>query len=290
MRSRMTALLSATAALIAASPASAAGVLALGDSYSSGQGAGAYDRATTGGGNTCWRSGRAWPQRLAQRLGLTALPSLACDGARTPEVVTSDKRRNQVERRVSQLSRIAGSPEIVTITIGGNDVGFASVLRHCVAERNCVKRYARPTGDLLLADIRNLERELPGVYRAIQAAAPTARVVVVGYPRLFPRAIPRSEVGNCAAWNRISSAEVRYLNARTGSLNEAIRRAAVGGNVGFVDVAEAFDGRELRCTGGGFVNRLRLRAGVPPYQRSSFHPTAAGHERIAEVVAATLQP
>jgi lysophospholipase L1-like esterase len=271
-------------------PATASGLVALGDSFSSGQGATSFDPATTGHGNTCWRSPQAWPNVLAAALAVTALPSLACDGARTPEVVTSDRRRHEVERRTSQVARIAGDPAIITITIGGNDIGFADVLGHCVGDRNCVKRYHKSTGDLIEADIATLERELPDVYRAIARAAPGARVVVVDYPQLFPSAVPGREVGNCAAYSAISRREVRYLNARGASLNRAIRRAAGRAGVTVVDVEDAFAGHELSCSGKDpYVNKLRLRAGWPLYRKTSFHPTVGGHARLAAVVAARLR-
>ena len=83
-------------------------LLALGDSFSSGQGAGSYDPGTNGGGNTCFRSPRAWPQELATRLDLVALPSLACSGAVIHDVTTG-RDGGESERRSGQLGRIAGT-------------------------------------------------------------------------------------------------------------------------------------------------------------------------------------
>lgn len=260
-------------------------LLALGDSYSSGQGAGGYDEETTGHGNTCFRSDGAWPHVLADRLGLVALPSLACSGAVTSQVTDGNRARKEEERRVSQVSRIAGDPGVITITIGGNDAGFADVLSDCVTG-DCAARYDRPSGDVLEERIGELGARLPSVYRAIQRAAPRARLVVVGYPRLFPARAPRRRpVGNCAAGKEIKADEVDYLNARTTSLNAAIAGAADVAGADFVDVTGAFSGRELRCEGETYLNRLRLNTDLFP---ASFHPNAAGHERLGEVVAARL--
>jgi lysophospholipase L1-like esterase len=260
-------------------------LLALGDSFSSGQGAGSYDPETTGRGNTCFRSRLAWPEVLARSLRLTPQPALACSGAVARQVITSDDARTERERRVSQVSRISGAPDVVTMTIGGNDVGFAKVLEHCVFDHDCTKRYRRPTGDLLDHEIEALAARLPAVYAAIRGAAPDARLVVVGYPRLFPESKGPLPVGNCAAGRRISAREVEYLNDRTRVLNAAIAGAANENGVEFVDVTEAFDGAELRCEGKTYVNRLRLAEKLFP---ASFHPNTAGHARLAEVVAAQL--
>jgi lysophospholipase L1-like esterase len=267
----------AVAALALALPpgTGAAGLLALGDSYSSGQGAPPYEPGTTGHGNTCYRSGRAWPQVLAVRLGLAALPSPACNGAVTADVLYSDPRRRERERRTSQIARLAGDPDIVTITIGGNDVHFRDVLTKCVfGVRSCVKVYDKRSGDVIEGWIRDLAKDLPTVYRRIREVAPRARLLVVGYPRLFPADLP-----NRAAWSAISSREAAYLTEKGRSLNDAIERAADRAGVEFVDVADAFAGHELRCQGNSYVNKL-----TAAHLWQSFHPTAAGYARLAAVV------
>jgi lysophospholipase L1-like esterase len=271
--------------LVASAPADAQSLVALGDSFSSGQGAPPYEKGTTGHGNTCYRSDRAWPMLVARQLRLHG-ESVACNGAQVPEVVTTDRRRDERERRTSQTSRIPRGAALVTITIGGNDVGFASVLRHCVTDRHpCDTRYRTDAGDELEDEIHRLEGELPTVYDAIERAAPSARVIVVGYPRIFPRTVPRHRVENCAVRKRISQREARYLNARTRSLNAAIGRAAAVAGVEYVNVTGEFEGHELRCEGESFVHRPHFRAGWPPYRPDAFHPNLAGYQRLADVVA-----
>jgi lysophospholipase L1-like esterase len=262
-------------------------LLALGDSFSSGQGAGSYDPGTNGGGNTCFRSPDAWPQQLARRLDLVALPSLACSGAVSRDVRFGTPGGER-ERRLSQIGRIAGDPGIVTLTIGGNDVGFAGVLKDCLLI-DCVSKYRRPSGDVLEARIANLADRLPALYSEIRAAAPRARVVVLGYPRLFPDRERWAQAGGCLMRERISGAEVDYLNALTPALNAAIAGAAQQAGVDFVDVTEAFAGHELQCKGetarSSYLQPLQDAITLIP---ASFHPNAAGHARLAAVAAAAL--
>jgi lysophospholipase L1-like esterase len=221
---------------------------------------------------------------LAAKLALTPLPSLACSGAKAAEVIR-DRAGGQPERRHSQVGRIVGAPAVITLTIGGNDVGFANVLRDCVVV-DCRHKYDKPSGDVLAQRIDDLVREtLPPVYQAIRAAAPKSRVVVVGYPRIFPKDVPDRATANCAAWGQISSDEVRYLNRATRTLNAGIADAARGAGAEFVDVEDAFDGKEIRCSGTTYMNRLRVLSRLFP---SSFHPNAAGHARLADVVAARM--
>jgi lysophospholipase L1-like esterase len=213
---------------------------------------------------------------------------LACSGALAAEVQRSGVRKGD-ERNVSQISRIGPPPEIITITIGGNDSGFADVLGHCVRDQtDCVGRYATSGHDVIQDHIDQLELDLPGLYRAIQQAAPGARLIVVGYPRIFPPASAGAHAPNCAAWSRISDHEAQYLNGRGRALDDAIERAAAVADVEFVDVENAFDDHELRCKGPSFVNRLQLRLGWPPYRHESFHPNALGQARLADVIARAI--
>ena len=241
-----------TAALLALpAPASAAGLVALGDSFSSGDGAPPYD-ATSG---HCRRSAHAWPVRLAFTLELS-VRSGACSGARIADL----------EPQHAALSA-TDDLRLVTLTIGGNDLGFGEVLRRCVLS-DCRRQYTRGARDVLDGRIARLRERLPAVYGRVQREAPRARLVVMGYPRLFPR---RQARFTCAALGTITPGEVRFLNAKTASADRAIRGAARQADAVYVDVLDAFEGGEMRC-------RARRR-----YVSGNFHPTAAGYERLADL-------
>jgi lysophospholipase L1-like esterase len=268
-----------TRQLVAAGDLTAGGrLLALGDSYSSGEGAGDYEPGTDTADNTCHRSRNAWPTLLTEERHLKALPSVACSGAILTDVL-SGRPGGEPERRLSQLGRINGNPDIITLTIGGNDLGFRTVLEKCIVA-DCVSAYHRDSGDVLDARIDALAGRLAAAYRAIQAAAPTARVVVVDYPQLFATGQP-----NCGALNRITVAEGDYLNRAIQRADIAILDAARQAGVTGIDVSTALQDGELTCSGPQFLNRaspqLRLLSG-------SFHPNADGQERIARAVAGAL--
>jgi hypothetical protein len=112
------------ALVVPASAAAAGSLVALGDSYSSGEGAPPFVRPTNTAGNSCHRSSLAWPALVATSTG-RPFASFACSGAETAEVVRSDSGRNEAERQVAQRERLrkVTAPELVTVTIGGNDVG-----------------------------------------------------------------------------------------------------------------------------------------------------------------------
>jgi lysophospholipase L1-like esterase len=257
-------------------PARSQSLLALGDSYSSGEGVPPYDNGTDVRTNRCHRSQGAWPILAAIDLRLPRI-SWACSGADTRDID-------------DQLLHVIATPSIVTLTIGGNDVHFRRVLTTCVLwVQPCDRHYTRRGVDWIERDIADLERRLPRVYASIRFAAPGARLMVVGYPRIFPRKVPtRGTAANCAAWDSIDPDEADYLNDKTDSLNRAIRRAASRASVQFVGVSRAFSGEELRCVGESSVHRLELLRQGRFVSRASFHPNARGHRRLADLVATRL--
>jgi lysophospholipase L1-like esterase len=257
-------------------------LLALGDSYSSGEGAGDYEPGTDTSSNSCHRSRSAWPALLAEARRLRAR-SLACSGATVTDVLTG-RAHGEAERRQSQIGRISGDPDILTITIGGNDLGFQSILEHCIA-LNCVDHYSRSSGDLLDARIDVLARRLPDVYRRIHAAAPRARLVVVDYPKLFPTSDPHHPTHNCAAGRLITPAEGNYLNAKIERADVAILDAARQAGVDAIDVSNALERGALTCSGRQYLNHASPQLQL---HSASFHPNALGQQALAQAVSDQL--
>jgi lysophospholipase L1-like esterase len=234
----------------AAAPAGPGPYVALGDSYSSGVGAGGYLPEA----GACLRSRRAYPYAL----GRPVTSFRACGGARTADVLTR------------QLAAFPAGTELVTITIGGNDAGFADVLERCLfgSPRACDRRVD--------AAERFVRVELPGrlrrVYAAIRERGPQATVVVAGYPRLF--------AGRpwCGPVGTIDEREQRRLNAGADLLSRTIA-AEVRRHRGFrfADVREAF-------AGGGICAASPRILGATRPAFASFHPTAAGQATYARVI------
>ena len=165
-----TACAAALPVLATAAPADAAsGVhyVALGDSYSSGLGAGDYIAAS----GSCDRSTRAYSALWDNANKPASYTSVACAGATTSTVLSS------------QISALSTATTLVSITIGGNDVGFESVMETCVlfSTSTCVRVIDAAESETA----SQLPGELDGVLNAITPSAPNARVVVLGYPHLY---------------------------------------------------------------------------------------------------------
>jgi lysophospholipase L1-like esterase len=222
---------------------------ALGDSFSSGVGAGSYFPES----GTCYRSPYGYPYLWTVRNQPRRFRFLACSGATTDTL------------RETQVPRLRRSDTLVTLTVCGNDVGFSRGVAACVlpgtsSDEACAQA--------LEASERTLRDELPGklrsTYREIAAAAPKARVVLAGYPHLL-----EEEAENCP----FGTAERRSrINELTDQVDELIRKTGEEQGFRFADVRRAFAGHGVcAATGEEWINAV-----VDP-QFASFHPNRDGY-------------
>jgi lysophospholipase L1-like esterase len=244
----MTAGAAALPALAIAAPAAArssVNYVALGDSYSSGVGAGNYYSSS----GSCDRSANAYSVRWATANDPASYLSVACSGATTSTVISS------------QLSALSASTTLVSITIGGNDVGFTNVMETCVvfSTSTCVSAIGTAEGEMTA----DLPGEMNNVLSAIAAHAPNARVVVLDYPQLYDLAKSSSCIG-------LSKTDRTDLNQAAGELDSQIQAAAGRHNDVFADVRSQFAGHQI-CDSGSWLHSVDwLDLGV------SYHPTASG--------------
>ncbi|MEV4974218.1 SGNH/GDSL hydrolase family protein [Streptomyces scopuliridis] len=228
----------------AADSVAAVDYVALGDSYSSGVGSGSYDSAS----GSCKRTPKAYPALWAAANAPASFAFTACSGARTGDVTAN------------QLGPLNSGTDLVSISIGGNDAGFADVMTTCVlqSEATCLNRVAQARA---FVD-STLPGNLNSVYTAIRSKAPSARVVVLGYPRFYQLS------GTCIAG--LSEKERAAINGAADYLNAATAKRAADHGFTFADVAGAFTGHEI-CSGSSWLHSVNwLDIG------ESYHPTAAG--------------
>ena len=246
-----------TLALVApAGPAAAAAAtaaagedsyVALGDSYSSGTGTRAY----VDDGTSCLRSTLAYPSLLAARSGYD-LNFRACSGAVIADVTSA------------QLGALSTSTSYVTVSVGGNDAGFADVLTTCAKPwwlGSCTKAVDRARA--YIDDI--LPARLATLYSQIRERAPNARVIVAGYPQVFGDE-------DCNALTFFSGSERSKLNATADLINRRIGEVATSRGFSFADPTSRFVGHAV-CAGEEWIN------GLSSPVVESYHPTRDGHAR-----------
>jgi lysophospholipase L1-like esterase len=230
-----------------ASPAQAAApvdYVALGDSYSSGVGAPPY---LSGG---CNRSNNSYTAKWAATHQVSSFSFPACGGATTADVQSS------------QLASVNADTDLVTITIGGNDVGFANTMINCTlgSDSACVTS----VNNGITATNNTLPARLDATYAAIRSRAPQARVIVLGYPRLI------SPTGSCGLFN-LSTAKRTALNNGADVLSAVIGARASAAGFTYLDARGPFSTHGA-CGGSPWINGLNLLA-----IGDSYHPNSAGY-------------
>ncbi len=240
-------LLALAAPLLHAPPASSAApaYVALGDSYSSGTGTRDY----LADGTSCQRSTYAYPSLVATARGYS-LNFRACSGAEVADVTNT------------QLSALSASTSYVTISVGGNDAGFADVLTECATP------WWAGDCDGAIDDAQAfINTTLPGrlstLYASIQSSAPNARVVVVGYPRIF-----MGEDCNAGTW--FSPEEQTRLNQTADLLNSRTATQASAKGFSFANPTSRFVGHAV-CDDVEWIN------GLSNPVSESYHPNKPGH-------------
>lgn len=229
----------------AATSASAADrYVALGDSYSSGTGTRVYTNAA------CQRSNSAYPALVGAQRPNTSLVFVACSGATTTDVINN------------QVSSLTTDTKIVTITIGGNDAGFGDVILECAKPAwlsNCAGKVTTAQNFIQ----NTLPGRLNAVFTQIQTRAPTAKVVVLDYPRLF-------NGEDCNAATFFSPDDETRLNATADLLRTTLQARATAYGFSFGNVIPAFIGHAV-CGSPEWINGLSNPTG------ESYHPNTTGH-------------
>jgi lysophospholipase L1-like esterase len=283
--------------------------LALGDSYSSGEGAGAYaedsnyqicpvppsDDSTCPMlvENRCHRSSRAYSQ-VVDHHSVLGFPDLraevfhACSGAVTSNVLPSAAggfaQPYADPDNIPQLDQLDAGGEnvdMVTLTIGGNDAKFADILKKCLFNQpellaNCAdSNYAWyfPTWREFMPDwIKvNVRYQIRKTLRQVCARSPQATIYLLGYPKLFP-----TESHFCSfPLGSLTADEQTWLNGIAVELNNMLREEAALSHVQFVDVEQlgTFHGHELCGAGHEFFNGVVLLD-----SHESFHPNSSGQD------------
>lgn len=272
-------LIAALASSWGATPANASPGLqyvALGDSYSSGPGSGyvpgqlfedesVYEPGTA---HRCNRSARAYPSLLASTRKLS-LRNVSCAGASVPEVLRTGQHGEP-----AQIQAVTASTRLVTLTLGGNDIGFGAISR-CIVLTECTS--ASPAIVQAHARLAELPAELGAVYAEIRRRAPAAAIVVAGYPHVFPGG--GQPAPGCALW--LSPGEQTVFAQIQDKLGAAIAAAVrrAGPNIRYLDpfaAGSAFDSPDAKAgacavSGGQMMNGIR-----PDFFDGALHPNALG--------------
>lgn len=246
--------------------------VAMGDSYTAGPRLG---KEVPG----CNRGSRNYPSLLAQRLDLR-LTDVSCGGATSAAVYQPYTPPDGTEQP-PQLDALSDTTDLVTFSFGGNDEHvFAKFLFVCVTmaagsdDAPCTKA-DKEAGGALKKTIAGTTRRLTAALERVEAAAPTARIVVVSYPRFAPARRPCAQLP-------IADGDVGFANRLNRLLVAAQRKAAKAAGVEFVDVYHATQGHDM-C-----ARHPWLAGASPTAPAAPFHPYEKEQQVVAGLVADLL--
>jgi lysophospholipase L1-like esterase len=243
--------------------------VALGDSYT----AGPLIPLQTGNPPGCLRSNRNYPSLVAETLGTgVTLRDVSCSGATTDDL--AEPQATQIGTNPAQFEALDAEVMLVTLGIGGNDIGFAGIIAECAARSPrepfgsaCKDFYTAGGSDELAQRIEETAPKIAAALAGIEERSPDARVLLVGYPVILPDSGP-----GCFPVVPFSAGDVAYLRETEKRLNAMLAAEADAAGVDYVDTYTPSIGHDVcQLPGRKWVEGL-----VPTSPAAPVHPNALG--------------
>jgi hypothetical protein len=255
--------------------------VALGDSYSSGQGTYPFNYSPM-----CKRSSQAWPIQMADlypsapRISGT-IGFFACSGATTADLL--DSQLPSLEGWVSSN----GDPSLITVTIGGDDLDFHDILEGCYLDGPA---FCLPALDEAIDFMKSgaYQEEVSETLALVRQASPESRIALVGYPNLLPAPSFFSDIdvdGRCPWMDGDAAQMLGHFQTASSMLDGYQAAAAHAAGITYVSVLNVLSGHEL-CTADSWINAIGPHYGGGTDE--SAHPTAKGEMQTAIAVATAL--
>ncbi len=293
--------------------------LGLGDSYTSGEGAYDYLAGSDTSSNMCHLSIASYPLLITHDLfNASSGHNVACSGAKIRDISdASPQYRGQVSNAPSTQQLKADQPELlasvitnflpgyvpqqsfaktyqprnITISVGGDDIGFGELVETCVMPRlslhlsssDCFNSY-----EARLEFVQLIDKTIPRwqvLFRQLHGLTPKAQLYVVDYPKII------SDTGSCGLNVHLSKNEAELALELTDYLNSAMQQAAEEAQVSFVDVSDALMGHRLCEAKSAAIAVNGLTAGtdaglfgIQVLGKESYHPNALGQRLLESAI------
>ncbi len=262
---------------VAATGARAANYVALGDSYAAGP---LIPNPVLPLG--CLKSDRNYPHVAAPSIGLTVRDA-SCSGARTGDM-TSPQNVDPDGPNPPQFNSLDASTTVVSLTIGGNDIGFSEVAQSCITinpfSHPCLDKYNPGGKDQLKARIEATAPKVAAVLQGIHSRSPAAKIYVVNYPAIFP------ETGSgCWPQMPLGFQDVPYLRSTEQRLNAMLATQAAANGAMLVNWYQASIGHDA-CKG---TSTRWVEPLVPGTLAAPIHPNKNGMQGGANALVAAVK-
>jgi lysophospholipase L1-like esterase len=242
--------------------------VALGDSYTAGPLIPNQELTPLG----CLRSDHNYPSLIAANLH-TGFTDMSCSGAEIKHMTESQGVTPGPND--PQFEALNASTKVVTLQIGGNDIGFSSIVKNCINlnpfATPCVNIYVTSAGDQLEQNIAAAKAPLIAALKTAHVDAPNATIFLLGYPTILP-----TTGDGCWPTLPILPADVAYLRTVYAGLNSMIASAAKAGGATYIDLGPGTAAHDI-CSSDPWIAELSLQA-------APVHPNAEGMVGIAAIV------
>ncbi|MET9384793.1 SGNH/GDSL hydrolase family protein [Streptomyces sp. NPDC002928] len=250
--------------------------VALGDSYTSGP---LIPRQVD---TNCARSDHNYPSLVSAERRTTVFKDVSCAGATTENMWKPQGTNGP------QLDAVQRDTDLVTVQIGGNDVGFGSIIATCarlgatdLTGNPCQRYYSSSGTDQLVLNVLDTMPKVAAVLREVHARAPHARVLVVGYPDLLP-----DDGSGCYPSVPFAAKDFPYLRDTSKRLNLMLRLVARANRAEYVDTYGPTRGHDMcKAPADRWIEPLQPTSPAAPA-----HPNAKGEAAMARAVTERLDP
>ena len=298
--------------------------LALGDSFSSGEGEvddNYYLNGTNDEYEKCHVSTRSYPYIISDLLNINPnyMKNVACSGAKMSDIVGIDdnywgqgKRLSETGLNLNRIDRILAqtwakesflpgrvhqesfvkkySPGVITVSVGGNDAGLMQKLTACLGPNTCDWAGTAEGREKSAVEIKNLFGTLIQTYQALHDASPNSKIYAIGYPNII------NPTGDCSLLTNflLDDSEKQFISQGITYLNEVIAAAASAAGIKYIDIQASY-GDHVICgkESPSAMNIIRLGDDFSPISlldwmkvigQESFHPNPLGHAYVAESI------
>ncbi|MBE1499026.1 lysophospholipase L1-like esterase [Amycolatopsis lexingtonensis] len=251
--------------------------VALGDSYTSSPRTGRQAGTPAG----CQRSDDNYPHLVSAKLKPAQFADVSCGGATTAHLTAPQKTDDGTNP--AQLDAVTKDTTLVTLGIGGNDVGFFAYAAGCTTAHStaspCKDKLTAGGHDQLAERIDAAAPKVGAILDRIHTKAPKAKVVVVGYPTVLP------DGDGCWPVLPFGSGDIAYFREALGKLNKMLEDQADSHRAGYADTATPGKGHDV-CS----ASDTRWVEGLLPASPAApLHPNARGEQGMADAVLAVLK-
>jgi lysophospholipase L1-like esterase len=225
----------------------------------------------------CLKSSNNYGHIAQRTLGYDEFRDPSCSGAETEDMTAP--QNVSPGPNPPQLDSLSADTALVTLTIGGNDIGFSSIAEDCVSlvpfGSPCRDRYVQGDQDEITRRIEETAPKVDAVLDGIRARSPQAQVLVVNYSAIFPHT-----GRGCFPKMPVARGDVPWLREKQEELNAMLARQAVANDAGVVDVYAASVGRDACASSGS----RWVEPYVPATAAAPLHPNLRGMRAMAEMV------